>query len=125
MRWPLLLFIFIGSMRCADRPIRVELRAPNPNGCYVIVYERPDYQGAGEVLDGPVRLRSLERVPLTKDEDWRNRIRSLRVGRAAIVSVYVNVDFTGDSRLLPPGTEQPRIENALAAGIESLQVSCQ
>src|SRR5687767_4413438 len=113
-----------GARVSARASLTVQPRAPNPNGCYVIVYERPDYQGAGEVLNGPLRLSSLERLSETNEENWRNRIRSLRVGNSAAVTAYVDPAFAGDSRQFTAGTAQPRLEVALSGRIESLELAC-
>jgi hypothetical protein len=48
---------------CARPPMRVGLPAPNPNGCYVMMYERPEFQGVGDVLNGPGRWATLEACP--------------------------------------------------------------
>jgi hypothetical protein len=60
--------MLIGLIGCAHPSITADLRAPNPNGCYAIVYERPDYKGAGHVLNGPLRLPTLERLSPTNQE---------------------------------------------------------
>ena len=81
---------------CAREPRRVGLGvpAPNPNGCYVFLYDRPDWQGAGVVLNGPARWPKLEGL-LANQENWRNRIRSVDIGPAATVTVYTDAAFQG------------------------------
>jgi hypothetical protein len=100
------------------------LRAPNPNGCYAIVYEQPSFGGAGDVLNGPARLPGLEQVPETNHTNWRRRIRSLRVGGAAAVTAYVDAAFKGRSQQFGPGTEHPQLDPALSARIQSLDLTC-
>jgi hypothetical protein len=109
---------------CAHPASGTRLRAPNPNGCYAIVYEKPSFEGAGDVLNGPERLPILERLSQTNETNWRERIRSLRVGPAATVTAYVETGFKGYSRQLGPGTEHPQLEQALSARIQSLEVAC-
>ena len=97
--------------------------APNPNGCYVFLYDRPDWQSTGVVLNGPARWPKLDGL-FANHENWRNRIRSLDVGPAATVTVYTDTDFTGISRQLAPNSKYPRLDRELSARIESLGVAC-
>ena len=110
---------------CAREPRRVGLGlpAPNPNGCYVFVYDGPDWQGAGVVLNGPARWPSLEGLRANQ-ENWRNRIRSIVVGGAATVTVYTNAAFTGVSRRFVPNSKQARLDSELSEQIESLDLAC-
>jgi hypothetical protein len=109
---------------CARPPMRVGLPAPNPNGCYVMMYERPEFQGVGDVLNGPGRWATLVGLSRTNEENWRNRIRSLRTGDAADVTVYTTRDFTGESGRFQPGTDHARLNTTLSGRIESLQLAC-
>ena len=54
--------VMIAIAGCAHEPRRSGLgvSAPNPNGCYVFLYDRSDWQGAGVVLNGPARWPKLE-----------------------------------------------------------------
>ena len=81
---------------CASTPLQegLGLPAPNPNGCYVFVYDRPEWQGGRVVLNGPGKWSNLERL-LLNEENWRNRIRSLDVGPAATVTVYTDLRVHG------------------------------
>lgn len=111
---------------CGDKPLRVGLGlpAPNPNGCYVFVYDQPDWQGMGVVLNGPERWPSLERLRVDQ-VDWRNRIRSLDVGPAATLTVYTDASFMGTSRKFDPTSRPGRLGTEISAQIESLEVACQ
>ena len=109
---------------CAHPARQVELRASNPNGCYAIVFERPSFSGAGEVLNGPVRLALLNDVLVTNDRDWRKRIRSVRVGSSATLTVYVETAFTGRSQQYGPRTELSQLDPAVAGRIQSLEITC-
>jgi hypothetical protein len=113
-----------GLAGCTHAVTRAALRAPNPNGCYAIVYEQPLFGGAGDVLNGPARLSGLERVPNTNEANWHRRIRSLRVGPGATVRAYAETSFKGPSQLFGAGTLHPQLQQALSARIESLEVTC-
>lgn len=116
------LFVLAG---CAGTPSRVgfSLPAPNPNGCYVFVYDRPEWQGSRVLLNGPDKWSSLERL-LLNEENWRNRIRSIDVGPAATVTVYTDLRFMGMSRRFDPGSRPQRLDDEINARIESLALAC-
>ena len=124
---PLRRFAIVGLLQfaaCAHPVTQQGLRAPNPNGCYAIVYEQPAFGGAGDVLNGPCSCRRWTAVAETNHQNWRNRIRSLRVGPAAVITAYVEAAFKGHSQEFGPATEQPVLDEALSARIQSLNVSC-
>jgi hypothetical protein len=125
MRTCAALMALLGITGCAHEPRRVGLGvpAPNPNGCYVFVYDRRDWQGAGVVLNGPARWPNLEGLRANQ-ENWRNRIRSVDVGPAATVTVYTDAAFTGVSRRFAPSSKQARLDSDLSARIESLDLAC-
>jgi hypothetical protein len=110
---------------CGGQPKQIAIGppAPNPSGCYVFVYERTDFNGLATVLNGPGRWFTLERVQADQ-VDWRNRIRSLDVGAAATITVFPEIGFTGASRQFSPGSRLTRLDDALSANIESIQMSC-
>jgi hypothetical protein len=97
--------------------------APNPNGCYVFVYEQADWRGERVVLNGPGKWPSLERLR-RDDKDWRKRIRSIEVGSGATVTLYTEPSFRGVSQLFGPGSVEDRLNPSMSVGIESLAVSC-
>ena len=109
---------------CARPVTRSELPAPNPNGCYAIVYDRPLFAGARDLLNGPAQLAGLDQLPNTIAPTWRSRIRSLRVGPRATVKAYDERAFTGHSQQFAAGSEHPRLEEPLSARIQSLEMAC-
>ncbi len=120
----LALLTLIAVPACTHRPVRVGLPAPDPHGCYIVIYDQVSFQGVGDVLNGPRRLPYLEQLTRTNEEDWRNRIRSLRVGSSATVTVYTDTEFKGASRRFAPETEHPRLEQQVSGKIESLVLTC-
>jgi hypothetical protein len=109
---------------CGSPPVRVQLPAPNPNGCYVTVFDQPGFRGIGDVLNGPGRWPSLEGLRQTRRDGWRNQIRSLLVGKAATVTVFTDADFRGESRQFAAQSDHPQLEDSFSGRIESLQLSC-
>jgi hypothetical protein len=118
-----LMFALMVSTGCAH-PAPPPLPAPNPNGCYVIVYEREQFRGARELLNGPARLTTLRQLSETNEPNWENRIRSLRVGTTAIVTVYVEPAFKGQSQRVGPETQHARLGESFSARIRSLELAC-
>jgi hypothetical protein len=118
-----LAIVFIVSAGCGH-PLLQPLRPPDPAGCYAIVYERPDFQGAGDVLNGPARWPSLDRLTSTNQSNWRHRIRSLRLGLVATATAYTQTAFTGESQRFGPESAHPKLAPSLTGRIESLEVTC-
>ena len=110
---------------CTSAPARLGLGlpAPNPNGCYVFVFDQSDWRGAGVALNGPGRWPILDGLP-GNQENWRNRIRSMEVGPAAVVTVYSDPTFAGVSRTFAASSKLGRLDSELSARIESLDLSC-
>jgi hypothetical protein len=96
--------------------------APNPDGCYVQVWEGPDKTGLGDFINGPARLARLRDTPGRRP--WRNRIGSLQLGeRAASVTVWADEDFRGTSQRLTQ-VEYRRLPDGLSRRIESMEIAC-
>ena len=117
--------LLIALTGCAREPRRVGLGlpAPNPNGCFVFVYDRTDWQGAGVVLNGPARWPNLEGLRASQ-ENWRNRIRSIDVGPVATVTVYTDAVFSGVSRRFAPKSRLGGLDSEISARVESLDLAC-
>ncbi len=119
-----LIVTLIASSGCARPAPSVPLPAPNPNGCYVMVFEQPEFSGSGDVLNGPGKWASLDGLRQTNHDGWRNRIRSLRTGHIATVTVYTDEGFNGESRRFGPDTSRAQVDASLSARIESLELTC-
>ena len=110
---------------CARPPVIEGLGgpAPNPNGCYVFVYDQTDWRGDRAVLNGPAKWWSVERLRLD-DKDWRNRIRSIEVGPTATVTLYTELNQRGASRQFGPASKPARFDDTLSGGVESIDLAC-
>ena len=114
----LLLVVMLG---CAPRHLPVAMRAPNPNGCYVMLFEQPEFKGVGDLLNGPGKWPNLETMNETNYR-WTDRLRSLRIVPTEIVKLYANpvsrpvAEFRRRSRLceLKPG---------ISASVQSLTIA--
>jgi peptidase inhibitor family I36 len=110
---------------CAKEPVVAGPggTSPNPNGCYVFVYDQANQRGERVILNGPGKWPTLERLR-RDDKDWRKRIRSIEVGSGATVTLYTEPDFRGVSQLFGPGSDEARLNASMSVGIESLALSC-
>jgi hypothetical protein len=111
---------------CAKEPALVGLvgMQPNPNGCYVFVYELANWRGERVVLNGPGKWPSLERLRRDDDKSWRKRIRSIEVGSGATATLFTEANYRGVSQLFGPGSDQARFNSSMSVGIESIAISC-
>jgi hypothetical protein len=111
---------------CATDPVLGGLggNAPNPNGCYVFIYDQENWRGQRVVLNGPGKWQSVERLRRNDDKDWRKNIRSIEVGSSATVTVYTELNYRGVARQFGPASDPARIDGSLSPGIESLALSC-
>jgi hypothetical protein len=95
---------------------------PDPGGCYVLVYEGAQFSGAREYINGPARQRRLTELPF--GSNWRNRIRSARVGPRATVTMWTDEGLAGTSQRLTSNSEHSRLETMVSGRIESLEITC-
>jgi Peptidase inhibitor family I36 len=111
---------------CAKEPVLGGLggNAPNPNGCYVFLYDQENWRGKRVVLNGPGKWQSVERLQRNDDKDWRKNIRSIEIGSSATVTLYTEQNYSGVSQQFGPASDQARFNGSLSAGIESLALSC-
>ena len=100
------------------------MRAPNPSGCYVMLFEEPGFRSNNDVLNGPGEWASLDGLTETNHARWANRIRSVRVGGTARVTAFTGARIEGQSETYAPETEVPALDQALSANIESLSIDC-
>ena len=114
--------ILMTASGCGHPPV-IPLHAPNPNGCYVILYAEPKFAGQADLVNGPFRWAKLDHLSQTNIENWDNRIRSLRLGSAATLKAYTKPDFTGDMRQFAPGTAHPSLD-VLSGHVQSLDLIC-
>ena len=96
--------------------------ARNPNGCFMFVHERTAFAGAGNVINEPVRLHSLDRLDV--DGNRERRIRSLRIGGAVSVTAFTERNLLGQSVRLAPATATAHLDSAMAGHIRSLVLDC-
>jgi hypothetical protein len=98
------------------------MNAPNPNGCYIKVYDAERFGGISDFINGPMRYPMLDALP--NGASWRNRIRSVQVGPAATASVWESRNFAGKSMQLRTDLPYPTLPEVFVAQIESMDIRC-
>jgi hypothetical protein len=112
------------AARCGRAPVHLGVPAPNPNGCYVKVFDGPEFRGLSDVWNGPLRVASLDTLRQRRAQGWRDAIRSLRVGATATVTLHTATDFGGESREFGPGAEHAQLGARLSARAKSIELTC-
>ena len=95
---------------------------PDPGGCYVLVYEQPQFAGAREFINGSIKYTTLENLPFRAN--WRRRIRSLEVGSKAALTIWAEQGLRGASQTFAAGVKQPALSEALSGRVQSLEIRC-
>lgn len=112
------------SVSCTPTVHNIGLRAPNPNGCYAVVYDQDQFEGAADLFNGPARFASLKSLSQANYANWHNRIHSIRVGPAATVTMYEGPSFTGSSTQFAASTEHAAIAPRLSGRVQSFELAC-
>ena len=87
---------------------------PDRNGCWVKLYDAPNFAGADVTLVGAASMRALD-----------GTFRSLEVGPAATVTTYKAENFGGSIQRFDPGRKVPDLSQADHADeFGSLRISC-
>jgi hypothetical protein len=123
MKPPAVLLCIALFAGCA-KPAVSSLPVPNPNGCYVMVFDQPEFLGVRDIWNGPGRWSTLEGLKRTRPTGWRNQVRSMQVGPNATVAVFTEMGFRGLSMELTAGSDYPELDKAMSEGIEAVQVTC-
>jgi len=92
---------------------------PSPDGCYVQVWDRPNFAGTSDFINGPIQYKQLREMP--GRHSWKDRIRSLSLGPSAWAVAWSDEQFGGRSLLL---TADRGTFTALSVQIRSLDVHC-
>ncbi len=83
--------------------------------CWVNFFEEADYTGKQLHVAGPSQLETLDKV---ENEDWNERIHSLKVGPKARVTVYKNPKF---QLSLTPMANSPEQMQALGITVKDIK----
>jgi hypothetical protein len=117
-----------------DRPLAVEvpilIMVPvkittdlEKKGCWVRVYDKKNYEGDSLLLTGPI---SMPRLMGPFGFDWENKVRSLKVGPNANLTIYDNRDFRDQDKFIDAKTNVPDMSKQMGFfdDFRSLMLSC-
>ena len=114
--------VVVGLLGCAGRIRQGETTMPNPEGCFVQVWDGPQLTGITDYINGPKAYLTLRDLPGARV--WRNRIRSVKTGVAARATVYGEENFQGPTLRLLPDREYRTFAEGLSGRIASMNVEC-
>ena len=95
---------------------------PDPGGCYVLVYEEPNFMGPREFINGPGKHATLENLPFRAN--WQRRIRSVEVGPTASAAIWEGKGSQGTSQALSPDSRYAELSKPLNGRAQSLEIRC-
>ena len=101
--------VCVFAIACGKPPVYIGTRAPNPNGCYVMFFEQPEFKSVADILNRPGRWPTLDGLHETTHDRWGNRIRSLRAGEIATIIAFTEPQFRGLSARYAPGTNHANL----------------
>ena len=108
---------------CSSRaPERTGVTMPSPDGCFVQVWDAPQFRGRQDFVNGPVAYATLRDLP--GGRIWRDRIRSVKVGPATLATAYADENFQGVSLPLHRDQQYPALPDWIAGQIESIRIDC-
>lgn len=98
-----------------------ETSSAEADSCFLELFDGDDFDETDDhfVLTEPGRYEDLSSLP-GAEQDWTDEADSLWVGPAAIVTIWADTGFGGESQVLDPGSELPD-----ADGPSSLELACE
>ena len=108
---------------CAARvPRQFGTAMPSPEGCFVQVWDAPQFGGIFDYINGPRQYANLRDMP--GGRLWNNRIRSMKVGPAAKAVIYANERFGGANLELRRDQAYNVLPLPLSGTVASMTIDC-
>lgn len=86
------------------------------------VWEQPFFVGSSDYVNGSRKYPTVRDMPGRRD--WRNRIRSLKVGSSASVTVWSQENFSGSALHATRNAAHPELPDGVTGRIQSIVVEC-
>lgn len=114
--------VALAALSACAHPARVNARtqSPDPDGCFVIMYQGVEFDGERRLINGPKRIDDLSSL----GPEWTQEVGSLRVGDAAIVAVHSREELFGRTLNVAAGTSVPILEYLFPGPVRSMSVQC-
>ncbi|MBA4142707.1 MAG: hypothetical protein H0X43_06810 [Nitrosospira sp.] len=92
-------------------------------GCWVKFYEREGFRGDSLTLMGPI---NLSRLIGPFGADWENKVRSLKTGPTANLTIYDNRDFRDQNKFIGVNVFVPDMSERMGFfdDFRSIMLSC-
>jgi len=99
------------------------MTAPNPNGCYVQVFDGERLRGTKDFINGPMGYSTLSKMP--NGADWTRRIRSVEVGPAATATIWTGPNRSGRSMVLRLDRPYFTLPADFSGKVQSMDLRCE
>lgn len=92
-------------------------------GCWVKFFDKKDFQGDSLLLSGPI---NLPRMTGPFGYDWEDKVRSLKTGPKANLTIYDNRDYRDQNKFIGPNKNVPDISEKMGffENFRSMMLSC-
>ena len=115
--------VLVLSANCAARPGRFPgMTMPSQDGCFVHVWDGPQFAGTPDFINGPGDYATLRDLP--GGRLWNDRIRSATTGPVATVTLWTDENFQGGRMILMPDTEYGWLPESIIGQTESMNITC-
>ena len=122
--------MLVASATCArridnvTRPPDTQLvrTMPNPDGCYMQAWDRAQYTGQSDYINGPRTYADLRNMP--NQANWEKRIASVRVGPTAVGTAFTEPKLAGTSFQFGQRAEFATLPDRVNGRIASMQIRC-
>jgi hypothetical protein len=93
------------------------------NGCWARIYDATDFNGGALTLTGPLAMPNML-GPF--GISWKNKVRSIELGKTAILTVYDNENFQQQIARIEPGKKIPDLSTRMGYfdDFSSMKLSC-
>lgn len=92
-------------------------------GCWVKFYDKKDFEGDSLMLAGPI---NLPRMTGPFGYDWEDKVRSVKTGPKANLTIYDNRDYRDADKFINAGSSVPDLSEKMGFfdNFRSMMLSC-
>lgn len=103
-------------------PVQVSTELEN-KGCWVKFFDKKNFQGDSLFLSGPV---NLPRLIGPFGYDWENKVRSVKVGPRANLTIYDNREYRDQDKFLDAGANVANLSKEMGFfdNFRSMMLNC-
>ena len=96
------------------------------SGCWVRLWEDPNFGGATDTIFGPGEFATMKNLPGAMKTDWNDKIDSIEVGPNASLMVWQDENFGNHSIIMGPGERRGNLSGTpdMEDEIGSMKITC-